>query len=174
MDQQKVQQAVSNIVDTIRSKGWKYTKTTKKALKELDDLGLTSHVSGRDLPCAEIVNEIIRQAKQAGGAKVAESGWNAGGDGWSLTSMTAASELYKALHAAEKNTMDRGQTAFSVTPLDTEYNDVPTGWVIARPLADFIKDNQLEVVEETSDHMTVRSEWGNGEGYDTHLIEVGR
>lgn len=96
MNNEKVQQAVDEIILTIRARGWKYSETTKKALRELDDLGLTPFVTSRDLPCAEIINEIIKQAKFAG-KTTTESGW-AGEDGYLVTINTDASDLYKALN----------------------------------------------------------------------------
>lgn len=60
-------------------------------------------------------------------------------------------------------------SAFHVTSTDSDYTSVPTGYILGN-FADFVANNELEIVEYTDDGATVRAEWGNGEGFDTYKI----
>ncbi len=88
MNEQKVQQEIDNIISEVRGKGWNLTRTTQKALRELDDLGLTEYVgkyARQDVKGAEIINAVIAAAKDAG-------------DGYADTTTSKPSALYLVLH----------------------------------------------------------------------------
>lgn len=102
---EKIQNAVDNIISDIRSRGWKFTRTTKKALAEAEALGLTPYLgiyARQDVKGAEIVNAVIEAAKDAGGKRVTESGWTSGGDGDAYTTTTEPSALYLALNSTDE------------------------------------------------------------------------
>lgn len=60
-------------------------------------------------------------------------------------------------------------SAFYVTPSNTDYNAIPTGYIVGS-FADFVTNNELEIVEYTDSGAIVRAEWGNGEGWDTYEV----
>jgi hypothetical protein len=60
---------------------------------------------------------------------------------------------------------------FFVRELDSNYSEIETGFISEKSFEDFVKANQLEIIERNEKTATVRAEWGNGEGYDTFEIE---
>jgi hypothetical protein len=56
---------------------------------------------------------------------------------------------------------------FTISEKDSNYSEIPTGFIEDISFAEFISKYDLEVVDAN----TIRSEWGNGEGYDTFSVE---
>lgn len=103
MNTEKVQAEINTIITSIKAKGWKLTKTTKKALVEAEALGLTPYLgiyAREDVKGYQIVNAVIDAAKDAG-SKVSGGGFSPDGDGetWSWTNPPSA--LYLALNETE-------------------------------------------------------------------------
>lgn len=137
MNASKVQNEINSIITEVRAKGWKMTKATQKALRELDDLGLTEFVPAHRLGDAEIVNAIIDAAKDAGGKRQTRSGWTTYGDGYADTTTTEPSALYLALNEEDEvdddyetethTTSDGTEVKATITKLDDNYQiDIQT------------------------------------------------
>ena len=54
----------------------------------------------------------------------------------------------------------------------TDYCAVPTGYIEGVSLLAFLKEWELETVTAIDDTLTLRAEWGNGEGYDTFTVSL--
>jgi len=100
MNEQKVQEAIDNIISKQQAKGWKSTKVTKKSIAKIEELGLTEFVPEWMLRYGEksalYINAII-DASQAGSKSETHSSWSIEGDADVVTVKDDASELYKAM-----------------------------------------------------------------------------
>jgi hypothetical protein len=105
MNIDKVRHEVNEIVVTIRANGWKMNKPTKKALRRLEELGLTEFVgvyARADVKGDAIVNAVIAAAEDKGGKRITSSNWNIGGDADVTSEVTQPSPLYLALNEVEQ------------------------------------------------------------------------
>lgn len=60
---------------------------------------------------------------------------------------------------------------FTVKEMDTNYSEIPTGWIEAESFEDWCGKWDLEIVERDEKSATIRGEWGNSEGSDTFKVE---
>jgi len=104
-----VQSAVNQIISNIPAH-WSFNRVTKKAVKEIEALGLTAFVPAWMLASGAksdaYVNAILAAATDAGGKKVSESGWSLAGDAAPTVRVTAPSALYSALNSAPEPTSE--------------------------------------------------------------------
>lgn len=98
----KIQQEIEKIKTSVKGRGWHLNKTTQKATREIEAMGLSEYLNGLQHPYkgAQIVEEVLDAAKQIGGKKTTTGGWNPGGDGWSDTSISKPSALFLAIREA--------------------------------------------------------------------------
>ena len=61
---------------------------------------------------------------------------------------------------------------FYIRHNSTDYCAVPTGYIEGVSLLAFLKEWELETVTAIDDTLTLRAEWGNGEGYDTFTVSL--
>lgn len=101
---EKIQSEVNKVILSITSRGWKLTRTTNKALKEAEEMGLAQYLgiyARQDVKGAAVVSAVIEAAKDTGGTKT-ETVWHASGDADVTTIETEASALYLALNEVEE------------------------------------------------------------------------
>lgn len=77
--------------------------------------------------------------------------------------LSAFTRILMAIHDA---------SGFIVSSIDSDYSSVPNGYIAGASLLAFVKEWQLELVDAESNALIVRSEWGNGEGFDYYKISV--
>lgn len=159
---EKIQNAVDNIIKDIRGRGWKLTRTTKKALAEAEALGLTPYLgiyARPDVKGAEIVNAVIEAAKDSG-KKRTVSGWSSDGDGYADTITSEPSALYLALNEAEADEVEAGH----VETIKTDSGDVvitrneDSSYTVSSPYEDqtvATLDKAREVAAEMETILTV-------------------
>jgi hypothetical protein len=99
-DTEKVQAEINSIITAVRAKGWRMNKPTQKALRKVEELGLTSYMSAwarADVKCDAIVNAVIAAAEDAG-SHVSGGGFTIDGDGETYEWDNPPSALYQALN----------------------------------------------------------------------------
>lgn len=100
--EEKIQKEVDEIVASIRARGWKLSKTPRRALEEASALGIAPYLGAYarpDVKGAEIVAAVIAAATDAGGKKQTVGGWSVGGDADVTSFIEAPSALYLALNS---------------------------------------------------------------------------
>lgn len=104
MNTEKVQAEIQKIITDIRAKGWRMNKTTQKAWREIEELGLAEYLqpyrAGQKGDA--VVNAVLEAAKDAGGKKVTDAGFYSAGDGYADTWTTEPSALYMALNETDE------------------------------------------------------------------------
>ena len=141
-----IQEGINNVLKTVPS-AWKQTKTTKKALAELESLGLTQYLpekmTAHGTKWATSIAAVIDAAKDAGGKRETVGGFTSYGDGDVSTHTTKPSALYLALHSDE----DPGQSTIpSESDKENEMNEtVGNITIYQRPGADAYTIERLQV-----------------------------
>lgn len=99
---EQIKQEIDRIILDVKTRGWKFNRVTKKALRRIDELGLRDYIPEwmtRDGAKSDaIINEIIKQAENAGGQTITERA--AFDDAYTYT--TEPSTLYTLLNAPEE------------------------------------------------------------------------
>lgn len=98
----KVKAEVQKIETSIQAKGWRMNKTTQKAWRKIEALGLAEYLQPyrAGVKGDAVVNAVLEAAEDAGGKKVSYSSWSLDGDADAGSYRTEPSALYKALQEA--------------------------------------------------------------------------
>lgn len=137
MNEQKVKQAIEAIEKDVEARGWNQHKTTQKAWREMQEIGLDIYVPHLSPTSRRkggiVVNEILAAAKQ-GGRTVVTGGWNDGGDGGSEHYEESASDLYLAMSETETEPAEAVAETSMITSKIYEPSDfIPTCPVCGMP-----------------------------------------
>jgi hypothetical protein len=171
--EEKIKNEIEKIRISISAKGWRESKLTQKAHRELVELGLAEYLPWA-LPgekCASLVAEVIKAAKQAGGEKVTRSHWNVGGDADVITETTEPSALYLALN--EQGEDGAGQTYLVASEDEFADNiaEIPAyAEVEIADIYEYAAAAMAEVVDNGDGSYELIAEWGNGEGVSRYSV----
>ena len=162
MDSQAIQNEINKIGTSIRAKGWKLSrKITQKSMRELEALGLSEYVTGRNL-YQEIVHAVIAAATDAGGKTTQYSTFVEDGETWTETSKP--NTLYALLNPLQEQPMIVNITRIG----DTDYTEeMPVGRVEVESIEALAARTGAEI-----EGNRLICEWGNGEGKDIFEFEI--